>query len=272
VRAAQRVAAAPPVAGADPAPRWTLRRLVGWVGERFGRTCCRETIRAALHRLGLSWKKAKKLLGRANPERRQAFVERIQDLLRQAQHDRHLLVYLDEAHIHQDADLGRGWAERGRRFWIASRSPRLADKLSFYGLYLYNEGEVRLWPYPCANGEHTIDVLHRLRAEWPEGKLTVVWDGAPYHRAGPVREAAQGLSIQLVALPGYSPDFMPVEALWRWLREEVTYHHCHPTADDLRQRVAAFETRINQDTCTLADRLWVKDRLDPDEEKLRFSN
>ena len=40
----------------------------GWVRERFGRTCCRETLRAALHRLGLSWKKARKLLGRANPE------------------------------------------------------------------------------------------------------------------------------------------------------------------------------------------------------------
>src|SRR5918995_3972790 len=114
VRAAQRSAATPPVAGADPAPRWTLRRLVGWVRERFGRTCCRETIRAALHRLGLSWKK--KLLGRANPERRQAFVEQIQGLLAGARHDRHLLVYLDE--IHQDADLGYGWSER------ASGSPR----------------------------------------------------------------------------------------------------------------------------------------------------
>ena len=151
--------------------------------EQFGRTCCRETIRAALHRLGLSWKKAKKLLGRADPERRQAFVEQIQDLLAGAQHDRHLLVYLDEAHIHQDADLGYGWSERGRRLWVASPSPRLSDKLSFYGLYLYNEGEVRLWPYARANGEHTIDVLRRLRAEWPEDKLIVVWDGASYHRA-----------------------------------------------------------------------------------------
>ena len=108
-----------------------------------------------------------KLLGRADPERRQAFVERIQDLLAGAQHDRHLLVYLDEAHIHQDADLGYGWSERGRRFWVASPSPRLSDKLSFYGLYLYNEGQVRLWPYARANGEHTVDVLRRLRAEWP---------------------------------------------------------------------------------------------------------
>jgi hypothetical protein len=140
-----------------------LRRLVGWVRERFGRTRCRETIRAALHRLGLSWKK--KLLGRADPERRH--VERIQDLLTGAQHDRHRLVYLDEAHIHQDADLGSGWSERGRRLWVASPSPRLSDKLSFYGLYLYNEGQVRLWPYARANGEHTVDVLRRLRTEWP---------------------------------------------------------------------------------------------------------
>jgi transposase len=241
------------------------------VRERFGRTCCRETIRAALHRLGVSWKKAKKLLGRADPQRRQAFVEQIQDLLAGAQRDRHRLVYLDEAHIHQDADLGYGWSERGRRFWIASPSPRLSDKLSFYGLYLYNEGQVRLWPYACANGEHTVDVLRRLRAEWPEDKLIVVWDGASYHRAGVVHEAATALQIDLVPLPGYSPDFMPVEALWRWLREDVTYHYCHPTAEDLSRRVAAFETRLNQDACAVADRLWVKDRLDPDEEKLRFS-
>src|SRR5215213_339619 len=172
----------------------------------------------------------------------------------------------------QDAGLGHGWSERGRRFWVASGSPRLADKLSFYGLYLYNEGEVRLWPYARANGEHTTDVLRRLRAEWPDRKLMAVWDGAPYHRARMVREAAAALRIELVPLPGYSPDFMPVEALWRWLREDVTYHHCHPTADDLSRRIAAFEARLNQDRCAVADRLWVKDQLDPEEEKLRFPN
>ena len=83
-----------------------------------------------------------------------------------------------------------------------------------------------------------------------------------------MREAATALQIELVLLPGYSPDFMPVEALWRWLREDVTYHHSHRTAEDLSRRVAAFEARLNQDPCTVADRLWVKDRLDPEGEKL----
>ena len=280
---------------------------------RFAQARCRETIRTALHRLGLSWKKARKLLGRANPGRRAAFIEQLGPLLDGAQRDRHHLVYLDEAHVHQDVDLGHGWGERGKRFHVASSSPGLSAKVSFYGLYLFNEGQVRIWPYPCANGEHTIDVLHRLRAEFPKGRLVVVWDGAPcsplikcrclmsgttcrateelygptsggaerghrfyqraaWHRAKAVWVVAASLGITLAPLPGYSPDLMPVEALWRWLREDVTYHHCHATADDLTRRVAAFEARINQNICTVADRLWVKEHLDPEEEKLRFSN
>ena len=239
---------------------------------RFDRLCCRETIRAALHRLDLSWTKAKKLLGRANPERREGFIEQIRSLLKGAQRDQHLLVYLDEAHIHQDVDLGHGWGERGKRFYVASTSPGLSAKVSFYGLYLYNEAQVRLWPYPRANGAHTVDVLRRLRAEVPDGKLIVIWDGAPYHRAKAVWTAAASPGIELVPLPGYSPDLMPVEPLWHWLREDVTYHHCHATAEDLTRRVAAFEMQVNQDPYAVADRLWVKDHLDPEEEKLRFSN
>jgi transposase len=272
VRAARREAASPPVAGADPKPRWTLRRLVGWVRERFGRLCCRETIRAALHRLELSWQQARKLLGRADPERRQAFIAQLRPLLDDAQWDRHQLVYLDEAHIHQDVDLGHAWGERGKRFHVASSSPGLSAKVSFYGLYLYTEGQVRVWPYARANGAHTIDVLRRLRTEIPDHTITVIWDGAPYHRAKAVWSAAAGLGITIVPLPAYSPDLMPVEPLWRWLREDVTYHHCHATAEDLTRRVAAFEAAVNQDPCAVADRLWVKDQLDPEEEKLRFSN
>src|SRR5215213_11027303 len=119
-------------------PKCPCEGLMLFARERFGCLFCRETIRAVLHRLKLSWKKAKKLLGRADPERRRAFVEQLQDVLAGAQRDQHLLVYVDEAHLHQDADLGYGWAERGQRLWVASSSPGLSARVSFYGLYLYN--------------------------------------------------------------------------------------------------------------------------------------
>ena len=171
--------------------------------EQFGRRCCRETIRRALHRLKLSWKKAHKLLGCADPEQREAFVAKIGALLDGARDERHHLVYLDEAHIHQDVDLGYGWGERGQRFQVAS--PGLKAKVSFYGLYLYNEGQVRIWPYDRAEGDNTIDVLRRLRTEIPTGKLIVLWDGAPYHRAKTVWSAAGSLGIHLAAAAQLQP-------------------------------------------------------------------
>src|SRR4051812_20599172 len=145
VCAAQRTAAPPPREGADPAPRWTLKRLMLSVRERFGCLCCRETLRAALHRRKLSWKKAKKLLGRADPERRQAFIEQLQSVLEGAQRDSSssracwrapnaigicwsTSTRPTSTRTRIAADLGYGWAERGQRFWVASRSPGLSAR------------------------------------------------------------------------------------------------------------------------------------------------
>ena len=94
---------------------------------------------------------------------------------------------------------------------------------------------------------------------------------SPHNRAKAVRAAADR-GIGLAPLPGYSPDLMPLEALQRWLREDLTCHHCHPTAEDLTRRITALEARINYDPCRIADRLWVKHHLDQSEENLRFSN
>lgn len=272
IRSALQVAATPPqIRQQPPQPRWTLKRLVAWVKRQFGITCCRETVRKVLKTLGFSWKKARKLLNKASPSKRAAFLESLQPLLDEARAQRRLLVYIDEAHIHLDADEGYGWSICGERFWVSSSSPGL-KKVSFYGVYLYNLGEVRLFPFERAEQFNTIEVLKRLRVEFPDIPMTVIWDGAPYHRAQRVTASAEVLEIHLQPLPGYSPDFMPVEHLWQWLREDVTYHTCYACEVDLMEQVKSFEQQINAQPISLADRLWVKNHLNPEEEKLRFSS
>ena len=81
----------------------------------------------------------------------------------------------------------------------------------------------------------------------------MLWDRAPYHRARVAWVAATRLGIQLLPLPDYSPDLMVVGPLWHWLGEDVTYYHCHVTADDLIRRVVAFEAKVNTDPCAGAD-------------------
>lgn len=147
IRKSLKLAATPPQVRQDsPIPRWTLKRLALWVKAQFNIDCCRETLRKVLKQLGFSWKKARKLLNKADPNKRVAFLKTLQGLLDDALHQRCLVVYIDEAHIHLDTDEGYGWSIKGQRFWVSSSSPGL-EKVSFYGLYLYNLGQVRLWAY-----------------------------------------------------------------------------------------------------------------------------
>ncbi len=272
IRDALTLAATPPQEREQsPPPRWTLKRLVAWVQLKFNITCSRDTLRKTLKDLGFSWKKARKLLNKANREKRVAFLNILEDLLDEALHQGCLLVYIDEAHIHLDTDEGYGWSVKGERFWVSSSSPGLS-KVSFYGLYLYNIGQVRIFPYEVAEKFNTMEVLQKLRAEFPNRPIKLLWDGASYHRAQCVKDEAKSLNIDLHPLPGYSPDFMPVEHLWQWLREDVTYHTCYDKKADLIEQVGRFQARINHDPIALADRLWVKTHLEPEEEKLRFSS
>jgi transposase len=272
IRESLNLAATPPQERQEvPLPRWTLKRLAAWVKRQFNIDCCRDTLRKVLKGLGFSWKKARKLLNKADPNKRAAFLEKLPRLLDDALHDRCLLVYIDEAHIHLDTDEGYGWSIKGERFWVSSSSPGLA-KISFYGLYLYHLGEVRIFPYDCANKLNTLDVLKKLGTEFPEIPIVLIWDGAPYHRSALVRAAAEILDIRLEPLPGYSPDFMPVEHLWQWLREDVTYHTCYDHETDLIHQVKCFERRINDDPIAVVDRLRVTTHLKPEVEKLRVSS
>jgi len=62
-------------------------KLVAWVRQQFKIECCRDTIRKVLKRLGFSWKKARKLLNKANTnKKRTAYLETLKGLL-QKEHE-----------------------------------------------------------------------------------------------------------------------------------------------------------------------------------------
>ncbi len=256
----------------DAGKRWTLRALQRWMREQCGVDYSTETLRRVLRRLGYSWKKARKLLARANTLARLLFLRQLLPLLEQAQQGDLVLAYCDEAHIHCDCDLGYAWGRRGEPLFIYSTSPGLSYKSSFYGFYLFPLARVHIWPAPYADSDQTLLMLERLRQTYPQHRLVLLWDGASYHRTQAVRDRAAALGIALLPLPGYSPDFMPVEALWRWLRQEVTGNFCHASVAQLIDHVARFVADIHRDPAALAVRLALKTSLNPREEEIRISN
>ena len=262
-----------PTAHGIPGHGWTLKKLRRWVGETLHRVVSRAALHAMLRAAGLSWKTCKKLLGKRNPHKRAAFMERLVGLYERVVRREVVLIYVDESHFHRDLDLGWSWGRVGERLWRVSGCAPLSDRINWFGAYNFTDGECRIWADGACNTETTVAFLHRI-GDWVRScgrEVVVIWDGAPWHRAKIVPQTAKELGITVVALPGYSPDRNPIAGLWKWMRDEVTQHHCHDTVRELFDACKTFIDEINQDPLAIVRRLWPRFTLDPEVEKLGFS-
>lgn len=254
--------------------RWTLKKLVVWLQGKCQRPVSKNTIRTLLHQSGFSWKKCKKLLAKAKPAQRQQYIEQFSEMFIQMCDGKATIIYIDEAHFHQDLDLGYSWSVKGQPQWVKSNSPGLAAKVNYYGAYDFTKGQCFVWSNGRFNSDNTIAFLQAL-ADWltvENQTVYIILDGAPWHRSKKVAVAAFKLGFTLVRLPAYSPDLNPIEGLWKWMREEVTQLHCHLTLQALVEACKEFIHRINLEPDWLLKRLWPKFDLDPDFEKLLVSN
>jgi transposase len=258
-----------------PGYGWTLKKLRRWVETKLGHRVSRTTLRTLLKQAGLSWKKCKKVLGKAKPQQRAEFVAQFQGWFEQVCQGKVRLIYVDEAHFHQDLALGYRWSVVGEADWVASHCPPLKNRLNWYGAYDFSHGQCLIWHQDTCDSDRTVAFLQYLAEQWPAepGQQTVIiWDGAAWHsHADNVRQQAQALGFDLIQLPAYSPDLNPIEGLWKWMREELTQHHCYKYLYQLERACFDFVNRINLDPEAIITRLWPKFELDPDYENVLFS-
>jgi transposase len=251
-----------------PGHGWTLKKLRQWIEATLGRQVGRNAIRRILGKAGLTWKKIKKLLGKANAPARAEHIVTLERLFERVRSESVSLIYIDESHFHQDLDGGYTWSEKGKPAWRRSTSPGHSRRLDWYGAYDFTLGRCLIWEDGRCDGLRTCQFLDQV-VRWHgrgAGRIVVIWDNASWHTSALVKEHAEMLGIELVALPTYSPDLNPIEGLWAWMREEVTRGHCHASVKALRAACQEFIARINGDAMAMVDRLWPKFELDPEYE------
>ncbi|MCC7105997.1 MAG: transposase [Chloroflexi bacterium] len=120
-----------------------------------------------------------------------------------------------------------------------STSPRDGEKASSSSAVCLETGQVEAMELDgnsCA--ATSVAFLKQVRANHAE-PLIVIWDNGPAHGGDALRAylTTPDLHLRLMRLPAYSPDFDPDEAIWGWLREEVTANTCFGTKARVQQHV-----------------------------------
>ena len=232
----------PPSAAGIAAATWTWKAVAAWSATYADRRLSRSSCLRYLHRLGFVWKRPITQLVKANVEAREAFVAQYAGLEQAASAAGAQIWYVDEACFRAEVDLHGLWTPKGEPALVPSTSPRKAEKAVYYSAVCPATGAVEVAEIETTScSVTTVAFLQQLRARHAE-PLIIIWDNSPVHGGEALRTylATPGLRLHLVRLPAYSPDFNADEAIWKWLRAEVTANTCYRTKAALMEATGAF--------------------------------
>jgi transposase len=130
------------------------------------------------------------------------------------------ILFVDECGFYLLPSVVRTWSPVGERpilrEWVSRDHLSAICGISEGGELHWLQQEVAF------DGEGVVGFLKQLLAHvGGEAKLGIVWDAAPIHRAKSIKQfLADGGAqrIELVMLPGYSPDLNPAEGVWSYLK------------------------------------------------------
>lgn len=147
-------------------------------------------------------------------------------------------MYGDEASFEQSGTLCRHWAEKGVGHEVKSFPTR--KKAKVIGAVVV--GSKPKWHFSCVdwfNGETFWRFLKRLVRHYKGRKIYLIVDNARYHRTKEIHRwlKANTEKIEVHFLPPYSPEFNPVELVWKETKKRTTHNRYFPSLTVLKEKV-----------------------------------
>ena len=217
---------------------WRSPMIQQMIFERFGVYYNIFYIAQLLKNLGFSYQKAAFVSAHLDERKRQEWrTTTWPQILGVAKAWHALLLFGDEASFPQWGTLTYTWARRGQQPIVKTSGKRKGYKVFglidyFTGRLFYQGQEGRL------NSAAYIAFLTRVLEQTTQ-HIVLIQDGAKYHTSAETRAffARQTARLQVFQLPTYSPDYNPIEKLWKKIKQQETHLHYFPTFEALTTKV-----------------------------------
>jgi transposase len=140
--------------------------------------------------------------------------------------------------------LVRTYAPRGKTPVL--RVPLTRDHISAIG-GITPDG--RIFMQMQEHAYKAVDVVQFLQVLLRKipGRLLVIWDGSPIHRADVIKQflaSPMGKRVHLERLPGYAPELNPQEGVWNLLKRRELKNLCCRNLVHLRQELILAKERL----------------------------
>ena len=217
---------------------WAAVLVQQLIEREFGVLYNRHYVCELLHNLGFSYQKARFVAGHLNKEARRVWLEETWPSLKQLAREKEAwILFQDEVSFAQWGSLSYTWAPVGEQPVVKTSGKRKGYKV--FGVIELQSGRGFFQTLTERfNSERYQDFLTYVLAQTAQ-HVILIQDGARYHTSKSTRDffAAHQEQLTVFQLPSYSPDYNPIEFLWKQVKQRATHNQYFPLFEDLMTAV-----------------------------------
>ena len=151
--------------------------------------------------------------------------------------------------MYLQATLQVVWAPKGQTPVVKVDPGR--DNIHFFGALDLHTGKEIVMRATLMNAAVSLLFLLKLVLAYPNQKILLLWDRAPWHFGPAIRTfLSENSNLEIFYFPPASPALNPQEHVWKNAREQVSHNHTLHKFDKL---VDKFEDHLKNSTfpCSL---------------------
>lgn len=217
---------------------WSALMVQDLIEQRLQVSYHPHYVSSLLRDLGFSFQKARFVSDHLNAAKREAWMaQQWPEILRLAEAKNALILFGDEASFAQWGSLSYTWALRGQQPTVPTSGKRKGYKV--FGLIDYRSGQ---FFYKGQTGRFNSQTYTEFLADvlaQTQKHIILIQDGARYHTSKVTTQffADHAQRLTPFQLPAYSPDFNPIEFLWKKLKKRSTHLRHFKQFEELVQQV-----------------------------------
>jgi len=217
---------------------WRTPMIQDLIYQKFGVAYSVNYLSQLLKNLGFSYQKARFESDHLSEIERKKWKEKTwPEILKLAKELDAQILFGDEASFPQWGTLSYTWAKRGQQPVVKTSGKRKGYKV--FGVIEYFSGQfLSMTTQERLNSASYEEFLSQVLAK-TTAHIILIQDGAKYHTSGAMQQFFEKHQQRLTVyqLPSYSPDYNPIEKLWKKIKQQETHLHYFPTFESLVKKV-----------------------------------
>lgn len=215
---------------------WVARHIYQLILSLFSVIFSVKYLPYLLKKINLSFHKAIHYLVKKNEEKRAHWIKnQLPKIYEEHIKNGWRIFFQDEVGFQTEGTLAYSWGPIGEKIIVKNYGRH--GRVNLIGAYEVGSGEFfSITTFFRINALRFKRFLCCLKRKFKTDKIIIIADNASFHKSKWFTKWWQGLNwLRVEFLPAYSPDFNPIERLWKWIKREYIHNQCWSSKQDLKK-------------------------------------